>query len=109
MSDLLHRFIRAALKGVAYTLAFHAESVKLVSEYGKMPLAVTKFDFDKMILSTLPDGIASAELQATEIALRLELLGMALQTALPNSTVFDFTAVQKVSEQLKAAGWTPTP
>jgi ABC-type nitrate/sulfonate/bicarbonate transport system substrate-binding protein len=37
-SDLLHRFVRATLKGVAYTLAFHAESVKLVSEYGKMPL-----------------------------------------------------------------------
>jgi NitT/TauT family transport system substrate-binding protein len=108
-SDLLHRFVRATLKGVAYTLAFHAESVKLVSEYGKMPLAVTKFDFDKMILSTLPDGIASAELQATEIALRLELLGMALQTALPNSAVFDFTAVQRVSDQLKAAGWKPTP
>ena len=54
------------LEGRCYTLAFHAESVRLVSEYAKMPLEVTKFDFDKMILSTLPDGVVSPEMQSNE-------------------------------------------
>ena len=40
-----------------------------------MPLEVTKFDFDKMIVSTLPDGVVSPEMQSNEIALRMELLG----------------------------------
>ena len=108
-ADLLNRFLRASLKGVAYTLAFHAELVRLVSEYAKMPLEVTKFDFDKMIVSTLPDGIVSAEMQANEIALRMELLGSTGQAPPPNSAVFDFNAVDKVSKELQASGWKPTP
>jgi ABC-type nitrate/sulfonate/bicarbonate transport system substrate-binding protein len=107
-ADLLHRVIRASLKGVGYTLAFHSESIKLVSEYAKMPLEITKFDFDKMIPSVLPDGIADGEMQKTEIALRTELLGMPSDKITPSSSVFDFAVVAKVSEELKAAGWKPT-
>ena len=73
------------MKGVSYTLAFHSKSIKLVSEYAKMPLEITKFDFDKMIPSVLPDGIADGEMQKTEIALRTELLGMPSDKITPSS------------------------
>ena len=85
------------------------EFIKLVSEYAKMPLEITKFDFDKMIPSVLPDGIADGEMQKTEIALRTELLGMPSDKIFtPSSSVFDFTVVAKASEELKAAGWKAT-
>ena len=108
-SDLLNRFLRASLKGIAYTLAYHAESVRLVSEYAKMPLEVTKFDFDKMIVSTLPDGSVQPGNAVDQIALRMELLGSTGQSPPPNSAVFDFSAVEKISKELQASGWKPTP
>src|SRR4029077_20988212 len=41
-SDLLHRFIRASLKGVGYMLSFNSESIKLISSYAKMPVEIVR-------------------------------------------------------------------
>ena len=90
------RVIRANLKGVSYTLAFHSEIRRASSPNMRRCLSrITKFDFDKMIPSVLPDGIADGEMQKTEIALRTELLGMPSDKITPSSSVFDFTVVAK--------------
>jgi hypothetical protein len=48
-------------------------------------------------------------MQSNEIALRMELLGSTGQSPPPNSAVFDFSAVEKISKELQASGWKPTP
>jgi ABC-type nitrate/sulfonate/bicarbonate transport system substrate-binding protein len=107
--DLLSRFVRASLKGVGYMLSFQPESIKLISSYAKMPVEIAKYDFEKMVPSVLADGIADEEMQKTEIGLRAELLGISPDKQIPASSVFDFTAVMKASNQLKASRWRPTP
>ncbi len=105
--DLVRRVLRGSLKGILYTLKYHEQSIKLVSEYAKMPLDVAKFDFDKMIVSTVSDGTVSSEIQTAEIALRSELLGIPADKVLPDSAVFDFAMIRAVAAQLKADGWEP--
>jgi NitT/TauT family transport system substrate-binding protein len=107
--DLVAKFIRASLKGVAYTLAFRQQSIKMVADYGKLSPTVTAFDFSHMITSALPDGTVSPQMQTSEISLRSELLGIPKDKTPPNTAVFDFSVVEKAATQLKAEGWKPAP
>jgi NitT/TauT family transport system substrate-binding protein len=107
--DLVMKFVRASLKGVAYTLAFKPQSIKIVADYGKLSPDVTAFDFNHMIASALPNGTVSPQMQTNEIALRSELLGIPKDKVLPNSAVFDFSLIEKAAAQLKAEGWKPSP
>ena len=106
--ELVKKMMRAALKGVAYILKYHDESIKLVAEYGKLPLAETRFDFERMIVSQLRDGMVSDEMQKSEIALRSELLGLPMDKLMSPSSVFDFSILREVSAQLKSEGWQPS-
>ena len=107
--ELVRKMMRAALKGVAYVLKFHDESIKLVADYGKLPLAETRFDFERMIVSQLKDGMVSDEMQRSEIALRSELLGLPMDKLMLPSSVFDFSILREVSAKLKSEGWQPSP
>ena len=61
-----------------------------------------------MIVSALPDGTVSEEMQTTEIALRSQLLGIPSDKVPPPSAVFEFDPIRKVMADLKAQGWKPT-
>lgn len=104
---LVLRFVRASLKGVAYTLAHHDSSIKMVAAYGKLPLRATAFDFKHMIASQLSDGIVNTTMQTNEIAIRSSLLGIPESKVPPNSAVFDFSLVRRAAKQLKSEGWKP--
>ncbi len=105
--DLVDKVIRAALKGVAYAHAFRDPSIKLIADYSKLPLQGTAFQFEKVIEAARPSNSIDADLQASEIALRAELLGVQKGDIPANSAVFDFSFVQRQSEKLRAEGWRP--
>jgi NitT/TauT family transport system substrate-binding protein len=105
--ELVEKVIRAALKGVAYAHAFPDPSIKLIADYSKLPLQGTSFQFEKVIEAARPSNSIDADLQASEIALRAELLGVQKSDIPANSIVFDFSFVQRQSEKLQVEGWKP--
>jgi NitT/TauT family transport system substrate-binding protein len=107
--DLIAKVVRAALKGVAYARAFRNESIKLVASYSKLPLQGTAFEFDKMLRTARPDDTIDVALQTSEIARRAALLGVQQSEIPANSTVFDFSFVDRERLVLKASGWKPQP
>ncbi len=104
-SDMLMKMIRGSLKGVAYEKAHHDESVKIISDYGKLTPEQTVFDFDRVLQSAIPDNIGSTEMQNNEIALRADLLDIPADKVLPPDAVYDFTALRQANRDLK--DWQP--
>ncbi len=103
--DVLTKMIRGSLKGVAYEKAYRDESIKIIAAYGGLSPSQTAFDFDRVLLSAIPDNIGTAEMQENEVALRADLLDIPKDKVMPASAVYNFTALRKANEDLK--GWKP--
>jgi hypothetical protein len=65
----------------------------------------TAFDFDRVLLSAIPDNIGTTEMQENEVALRADLLDIPKDKVMPASAVYNFTALRKANDDLK--GWKP--
>ena len=103
--DLLMKMIRGSLKGVAYEKTYHDDAVKIIADYGKLSPEQTVFDFDRVLLSAIPDNIGSTEMQTNEIALRAELLDLPKDRIPPYGAVYDFAALRQANQDLK--DWKP--
>jgi ABC-type nitrate/sulfonate/bicarbonate transport system substrate-binding protein len=105
--DLAEKVVRASLKGVAYIRTFHDQSIKIISEYGKVPLEGTAFEFDKVIQSARPNNSVDADFQTHELALRAALLGVQKSEIPANANAFDFAFVQQQTGVLRDQNWKP--
>jgi len=55
----------------------------------------------------LASGAVPREMQANELKLRGEMLGLPPDKVPPPERVFDYSFILKAAEELKAAGWKP--
>ena len=107
--DLVLRFVRATMKGMNDTrLNREASIARFVKDLKATPEgAATGYDQLRPLMAET--ATISKEAQATELSLRGDMLKVAADKLPPISGVFDFSFAEKVSAQLKAEGWTPTP
>lgn len=106
---LVLRFVRATMKGMAYTrLNREASIARFVKDLRATPEGAAT-GYDQLHPLMAETATISKQAQATELSLRGDMLNVAADKLPPIAGVFDFSFAEKVSAQLKAEGWTPAP
>ena len=107
--DVVTRFVRATRKGMIYAKSLKAEAIDVFVRRMKGAPTGAEAGYDELRKVMAEDATISPDAQATEIALRADMLGMPKDKVPPASAVFDFSWVEKVNAELKASGWVPKP
>jgi ABC-type nitrate/sulfonate/bicarbonate transport system substrate-binding protein len=107
--DLVLRFVRATMKGMAYVRLHREPSIaRFVKDLKATPEGAAQ-GYDQLRPLMAETATISPDAQATELSLRGDMLTIAADKLPPPSSVFDFGFADKVSAQFKAEGWTPAP
>ena len=107
--DLVHRFVRATLKGMIYARTLRDASIARFANFMKTtPEAVTA-EYDQLRSLMAPDSMIAADAQETEIALRGEMMSIAADKRPAPATVFDFSFARRAGAELTTQGWKPEP
>ncbi len=105
--DVVLRFVRATRKGMIFARSLKEAAIDVFVRTMKGSREGASLGYDLIRRVMAEDGTIPASAQATEIALRADMLGMAMDKAPPPAAVFDFSFVQQVNAELKASGWVP--
>ena len=97
------------MKGMIYAHSFRDESIARFAHYMKTTPENVAAEYDQLRELMAPGSKIDPDVQTNEIALRGQMLGLPKAKLPPNSAVFDFSWADRVAEQLKTEGWTPTP
>ena len=107
--DLIVRFVRATMKGMAYVREHREPSIQRFVKDLKATREGATIGYDQLRPLMAETATISSEAQATEVSLRGDMLNLPSDKLPPPSSVFDFSFADKVAAQLKAEGWTPAP
>jgi ABC-type nitrate/sulfonate/bicarbonate transport system substrate-binding protein len=107
--DLVLRFVRATMKGMTYVrLNRDASIARFVKDLKATPDGAAQ-GYDQLRPLIAESATIPPEARATEVSLRGDMLGMQADKVPGPAAVFDFSFAEKVSAEIKAEGWTPTP
>ena len=103
------RFMRALVKGRRFAAAFEDPSVDSVQK--RVPNAnreglVRSFRISQA--GATPDGVLPVPSQQAELDVRVELMNIPKDKAVPREKAFDFSLLEEVNRELDAQGWKPT-
>jgi NitT/TauT family transport system substrate-binding protein len=105
--DVVARFVRATRKGMIFARTLKAAAIDVFVRRMKGSPTGAETGYDELRKVMAEDATIPPDAQATELALRADMLGMAKDKIPPASAVFDFSWVEKANAELKAAGWAP--
>jgi ABC-type nitrate/sulfonate/bicarbonate transport system substrate-binding protein len=108
-ADVVMRFTRATRKGMIYARDNRDGAIEVFVKQMKAPPDAAVHGYDELRKVMAQDGTISLEAQTNELALRADMLSMAANQIPPVTAVFDFSWLEKVNAELKAAGWKPGP
>lgn len=103
-------FLRATIRGVRYALAFEPETLAILQKHNPQT--------DKKVLlegyrDTVPTmtkvGTVSDELIKTDLKVRATILNIDPGRVPPINAIYDYALTRKVTAQIDASGWKPTP
>ena len=93
--------------GRAFAVVFGAIDVFVKVMKAQPDAAAHGYDELRKVMAE--DGAIAPEAQKNELALRADMLSMPAGQIPPIASVFDFSWLEKVNAELKAAGWKPGP
>jgi ABC-type nitrate/sulfonate/bicarbonate transport system substrate-binding protein len=105
--DVVARFVRATRKGMIYAKTLKPEAIDVFVRRMKGSSTGAETGYDELRKVMAEDATIPPDAQATEIALRADMLSMPKDKIPPAAAVFDFGWVEKVNAELKASGWQP--
>jgi ABC-type nitrate/sulfonate/bicarbonate transport system substrate-binding protein len=108
-ADVVMRFMRATRKGMIYARDNRDGAIDVYVKQMKAQPDAAVHGYEELRKVMAEDGAITPEAQGTELALRADMLGMPADKIPPIATVFDFSWLEKVNAELKAAGWKPGP
>jgi len=108
-ADTVMRFVRATRKGMLYARDNRDGAIDVFVKAMKGQPDAAAHGYDELRKVMAEDGAISAEAQGNELALRADMLSMPASQIPPTASVFDFSWLEKVNAELKAAGWKPGP
>jgi ABC-type nitrate/sulfonate/bicarbonate transport system substrate-binding protein len=104
--DLVRRTMRAIYKGLATVKARPQAAVDAMVKHG-LDKGAAEFSAREFVPGMLASGSVPRDLQANELRLRGEMLGVAPEKIPAPEGVFDYSFILKAGEELKAEGWQP--
>jgi ABC-type nitrate/sulfonate/bicarbonate transport system substrate-binding protein len=108
-ADVVMRFVRATRKGMIYARDNRDGAIDVYVKQMKAQPDAAVHGYEELRKVMAEDGAITPEAQGNELALRADMLGMPADKIPPIATVFDFSWLEKVNAELKAAGWKPGP
>jgi len=108
-ADTVMRFVRATRKGMIYARDNRDGAIDVFVKQMKAQPDAAAHGYDELRKVMAADGAIAPEAQKNELALRADMLSMAADKIPPTAAVFDFSWLEKVNAELKAAGWKPGP
>jgi NitT/TauT family transport system substrate-binding protein len=108
-ADVVMRFVRATRKGMIYARDNRDGAIDVYVKQMKAQPDAAVHGYEELRKVMAEDGAITPEAQGNELALRADMLGMPADKIPPIATVFDFSWLEKVNAELKAAGWKPAP
>jgi len=108
-ADTVLRFVRATRKGMIYARDNRDGAIEVFVKAMKAPPEAAAHGYDELRKVMAEDGSIAPEAQGNELALRADMLSMPAGQIPPTAAVFDFSWLEKVNAELKAAGWKPGP
>jgi NitT/TauT family transport system substrate-binding protein len=108
-ADTVMRFVRATRKGMIYARDNRDGAIDVFVKQMKAQPDAAAHGYDELRKVMAQDGAIAPEAQQNELALRADMLGMPVTQIPPIASVFDFSWLEKVNAELKAAGWKPGP
>src|ERR1700704_4585710 len=106
-ADTVMRFVRATRKGMIYARDNRDGAIDVFVKVMKAQPDAATHGYDELRKVMAADGAITLEAQTNELALRADMLSMTADKIPPTAAVFDFSWLEKVNAELKAAGWKP--
>ena len=106
--DLVERTMRAIYKGTATVKGQPQAAIDSMVKHG-LDKGAAEFSAREFVPGMLASGSVPREIQANELALRGEMLGVPKDKVPPPEQVFDYSFILKAAQDLKAEGWKPKP
>ena len=104
--ELVRRTMRAIYKGLATVKAHPQAAVDSMTKHG-LDKGAAEFSAKEFVPGMLASGSVPRDLQAAELRLRADMLGLAPDKVPPPEQVFDYSFILKAAEELQTEGWKP--
>lgn len=103
-------FLRGTIKGVRYALAFEQQTVAILAKRNPQLNPAIIRDIYRITVPTMTKiGTASDALIHRDLKVRAAILGMDPKDLPPINAIYDYRLTRKVTAELDASGWQPTP
>jgi ABC-type nitrate/sulfonate/bicarbonate transport system substrate-binding protein len=103
--DRAKRFLRASIKGREYFKAFKEDTLAIMAQYNGLPRAANEADYDDALRGMTPEASMPVEVQQRDAVIRAQV-NEADQPP-PAESMYDYSLVQEIYQELKASGWQP--
>src|SRR5260370_6124580 len=108
-AETVMRFVRATRKGMIYARDDRDGAIDVFVKQMKAQPAAAAHGYDELRKVMAEDGTIAPEAQQNQLALRPHTPRIPPPNTPPIASVFDFSWLEKVNAELKAAGWKPGP
>ena len=104
--DLVHRAVRALMKGLAVVRSNRADTIASLVKHGSSQEAAEQ-NYDQYAMTMSPTAVTSDADQALELKVRAQMLKLDPEKLPPPSHFFDFSFVKEAAAELKKENWKP--
>ena len=107
--ELVQKFVKATLKGMIYARTLRDASIARFAGFMKTTPDAVAGEYDELRGLMAPNSMIPPEAQATEIALRGEMMNVAADRRPAPAAVFDFGFATRAAAELAKEEWKPEP
>jgi ABC-type nitrate/sulfonate/bicarbonate transport system substrate-binding protein len=107
--ELVQKFVKASLKGMIYARTLREPSIARFARFMKTTPDAVAAEYDQLRDLMAPNSTITPDAQATEIALRGEMMNVPTEKRPAPATVFDFGFAARAAAELEKEGWKPEP
>ena len=107
--ELVQKFVKASLKGMIYARTLREPSIARFAGFMKTTPQAVAAEYDQLRDLMAPNSTIPPDAQATEIALRGEMMNVPADKRPAPTTVFDFAFAARAAAELEKEGWKPEP
>ena len=108
--ELLHKMLRAIVKGLLYARAYKQQTVAIVLKSGSTSTATAiAADYDQYLATLTPHLEVSDDVARADLDVHATLLSLPRDKVPAVDQVYDFAPLRAAKSEVAASGWKPKP